>query len=412
MPAFSLPVSAQPLPGGPRLRGGEMLPIPDFTRLDRQPFRVGIRPHRRGGVRIQVDGVAMRSRSGSPKYLIHNYGHGGAGITLAWGSADRVREIVVGLIRDDLRREPRRVRIAVVGAGAIGLATAAELKRWRRDMPVRVLARSVRSGRQSGEPNHAATTSWVAGGQFEPSGIWREYQTAARLDELHDLVRRSAARIRGLKRLGTQRQYGIVDRNNYTLQDYAVRNRPLMEAGFDVGCPRDVVAAPRVGTMPFRPLCEVIGREYVTWLINPTLLMPKLAADFRAAGGTFERREVMTEDELRNIDADIIINCTGLGAKNLLGDNAVVPIRGQLVILQNTRNLRYMFSGGCGNDVAYLFARQSDVIVGGTYEVDVDEPVHDEATCRRFLGRISDVFEGRIAPCGLTNPGGCTNRPV
>ena len=43
------------------------------------PPLVGLRPERRGGVRVEREGD-----------VIHNYGHGGAGVTLAWGCAGEV----------------------------------------------------------------------------------------------------------------------------------------------------------------------------------------------------------------------------------------------------------------------------------------------------------------------------------
>jgi len=49
--------------------------------------RVGLRPFRRSGVRLERD----RLRDGRP--VIHNYGHGGAGFTLSWGCAREVLDI-------------------------------------------------------------------------------------------------------------------------------------------------------------------------------------------------------------------------------------------------------------------------------------------------------------------------------
>jgi len=50
--------------------------------------RVGLRPYRRSGVRLERD----RLRDG--RTVIHNYGHGGAGFTLSWGCAEDVFGLV------------------------------------------------------------------------------------------------------------------------------------------------------------------------------------------------------------------------------------------------------------------------------------------------------------------------------
>lgn len=53
--------------------------------------RAGLRPVRRGGVRLELDTLA----DGTP--CVHNYGHGGAGVTLSWGCADEVTDLVRSL---------------------------------------------------------------------------------------------------------------------------------------------------------------------------------------------------------------------------------------------------------------------------------------------------------------------------
>jgi D-amino-acid oxidase len=55
---------------------------------------VGLRPAREGGVRLARDPVDLPG--GVP--LIHDYGHGGAGVTLAWGCADEVVRLVRGAL--------------------------------------------------------------------------------------------------------------------------------------------------------------------------------------------------------------------------------------------------------------------------------------------------------------------------
>src|SRR5688500_8377481 len=85
--ALSLRSFAAPLPN---LRGGEILPDPDFGLLRKtNPFVVGVRPHRKGGVRLELQEAPL-----GKKLLVHNYGHGGGGITLSWGCASVAVELV------------------------------------------------------------------------------------------------------------------------------------------------------------------------------------------------------------------------------------------------------------------------------------------------------------------------------
>jgi hypothetical protein len=104
----------------PALRRGETLPNPDFSLLrPPNPYVVGIRPHRLGGICLKLDEETIASRYGS-KFLIHNYGHGGAGITLSFGCASVVADHVETLTRA-MRRTRTHPSVAVIGSGVIGL---------------------------------------------------------------------------------------------------------------------------------------------------------------------------------------------------------------------------------------------------------------------------------------------------
>ncbi len=368
---------------------GGLLKVPDFSRLAADWRRVGLRPSRKGGIRLEVD----RGADIAPgKSVIHNYGHGGAGITLAWGSADKVKDLALAELRDRLHKAPADARVVVVGAGAIGLATADALKRWTPGMTVSVMAGSVDP---SGNPRPQDTTSWIAGGQFEPSALWREYADPAdpaRMDVLHDLIRRSYQRIQQLKGLGTEKDHGVADRQNYILawED---------DQGFAQGIPRDVVPAGRTGLMPFAPLATVEGKVYSTWLINPMILLPKLVSDLRAANVTFEKRTIATRADLLAIDADIIVNCTGLGSQTMLKDPDLSPIRGQLVALNNPDKLDWLFSGGCGPNAAYMFCRQDDIVIGGTFDHTGNLGGLSDQSYRDIAKRMQRIFGGDVSQC-------------
>ena len=68
---------------------------------------VGLRPYR-------PSGFVVRTESAGGKTIVHNYGHGGGGVTLSWGTAHLAAEQAL---------PAGASRMAVLGAGAVGLAT-------------------------------------------------------------------------------------------------------------------------------------------------------------------------------------------------------------------------------------------------------------------------------------------------
>ncbi|UVC19347.1 FAD-dependent oxidoreductase [Mesorhizobium onobrychidis] len=86
------------------------LPSPDFA-CDLNAgceFVAGVRPYRNGTYRLEEIPIGN-------KLIVHNYGHGGAGITMCWGCADAMRTIVANKYSPDAKHP-----IAVLGAGVMG----------------------------------------------------------------------------------------------------------------------------------------------------------------------------------------------------------------------------------------------------------------------------------------------------
>jgi D-amino-acid oxidase len=54
-----------------------------------EPVRVGLRPFRRKGVRLEQEAGTR---------VVHNYGHGGSGVTYSWGCGSEVVELVEKLL--------------------------------------------------------------------------------------------------------------------------------------------------------------------------------------------------------------------------------------------------------------------------------------------------------------------------
>ncbi|HWC55369.1 MAG TPA: FAD-dependent oxidoreductase, partial [Sphingomicrobium sp.] len=121
--------------------------------VDADPSRLirtvaGLRPYRRPGF------VVRREQLGE-KALVHNYGHGGGGITLSWGSSKLATEL--GL-------QGHSGPVAVMGSGVMGLSTARLVQ--EAGFPVTIYAAAL-------PPD---TTSNIAGGQFHPYAVFHEGQ--------------------------------------------------------------------------------------------------------------------------------------------------------------------------------------------------------------------------------------------
>ncbi|MDT7655133.1 MAG: hypothetical protein QOI36_6544, partial [Pseudonocardiales bacterium] len=93
------------------------LPTPDFTFDPDAPGAciAGVRPVRNGTYRLETE-------TDSGKFIVHNYGHGGAGITLSWGCAAKVADKVKTRVQAS-----HDTNVAILGAGVMGMTAASRL---------------------------------------------------------------------------------------------------------------------------------------------------------------------------------------------------------------------------------------------------------------------------------------------
>jgi D-amino-acid oxidase len=104
-----------------------ILPTPDFAwDPTTRPPVAGLRPYREQTYRLEPEVVGS-------KFVVHNYGHGGAGITLSWGCAHEVVDVITahGVAATD--------SVAALGAGVMGLTAATLL--LARNLKVTVYAK-------------------------------------------------------------------------------------------------------------------------------------------------------------------------------------------------------------------------------------------------------------------------------
>lgn len=321
---------------------------------------IGLRPHRPGGFVLRADKL-------DAKTLIHNYGHGGAGMSLSWGTASMAADLAL----------PHASRqAAVLGAGVVGLTSARELQ--RRGFEVTIYAAAL--------PPDTTSNMSLAG--FTPtSGL----STAAGRTPEWTAQFQTAVEIayRRLQLLVGQ-HYGITWITNYSpTDDERLGRGSNMLLPASVQLP-SVVLGP--GEHPF-PTRFAVQRPEIR--IEPSIYLEALLADFRQFRGRIVVRRFETPAEIAALPEPLIVNCTGLGAKALFSDADLIPLKGQLTVLVPQPEVQYSTSGGVAVRTAepgigiHMMPRSDGIILGGTSERDVwTMDVNEEERKRIVEGHI------------------------
>ncbi|GAB2849129.1 FAD-dependent oxidoreductase [Streptomyces deserti] len=122
-------------------------------------------------------------------------------------------------------------------------------------------------------------------------------------------------------------------------------------------------------------------------LIDMSTHLPWLRERFLAAGGVIETRTVSRG--FTEVDAPVVVNCTGLGARELVPDPSVRPVRGQLVVVENPGIRTWLVSTTPDGEMAYFFPQPGRLVLGGTSEADVWSTEPDPAAAEAIVARCA-----------------------
>ena len=324
---------------------------------------VGLRPHR-------DNGFVLRAEKLDAKTIIHNYGHGGAGMSIGWGC---------GIVVAELAAQAGERRVAVIGCGSPGLTAARQLQ--QRGFDVTIYAKTV--------PPDTTSNMSLAGFTPTTALINKDKRTAAWDSQF---VRITELSYRQLQ-LMVSPAYGV-----YWMDAFNGSDTPTPPQGGGRG--GDAAAATESELLPeyLRPghARELLGpgehpfpTKYAfrstALSIEPNVYLDALVRDFQMAGGRIVIRTFETSRDLMSLAESVIVNCTGLGSYSLFDDKELVPIKGQLTVVVPQPEVNYRASGRLpdaptGGAAASINPRGDGIVVGnlqdrGNWSLEPDEDV-------------------------------------
>ena len=317
---------------------------------------VGLRPFRPSGFRVAKEMVGDTA-------VVHNYGHGGGGITLSWGTSK---------LAVDLGLPGHVGPVAVLGCGAVGLATARLAQEAGFDVTIYTKAMP------------PETTSNIAGGQWDPVSVFDESAlTPGFTKQFVDAARYAYRRYQ----IMTDPKYGV-----RWMRNYNVSETPWPASAHPGQSPLIQGLQPESKELP--PGSHAFGKRFVRqfdgMIVEPPIYLPAMLTDVRIAGGRIVVREIRSLDEVRALPEKLVFNCTGLGAKALFNDAELTPIRGQLTILLPQPEVTYATI----YENTYMFSRRDGVVLGGTHEMGDWNLEPDMTTKAAILAKQAKLFDG------------------
>jgi hypothetical protein len=354
---------------------GDQLQLPSIrASLDRVTrITVCTRPFRAAGPRLEAERIGQ-------KLVVHNYGHGGSGWSLSWGSST---------IAARLALSSGDRNIGVLGCGALGLTSALLLQ--RAGAAVTIYAKEL-------PPN---VRSSLATGLWTPdSRICLEQNATPAFRQLWE----------GMARTSFQNYQGFLGLPGSPVEfvdNYLVSDQPAGSSEGSTPDPRppfaqlqrellgDLIPAAR----QFSPGSHSLGQRYLQrntqMMFNITAYARLLLDDFRANAGRIEIREFHGIPDLMQLPQKTLINATGYGARELFADESVTPVRGQLTRLIPQPEVNY---GLFYKNVLFVPRRDGLVIqaVGDSDYYGFNDPttLADRSEAERAVATIASLFNG------------------
>ncbi len=246
--------------------------------------------------------------------------------------------------------------VLVIGGGVAGLTAAVTL--LEAGYSVRVAARDLGAG----------TTSAVAAAFWYPYRAFPEDQ----------VTRLAAASLRRFQALMDDPTTGVLRRD--ALEIYPT---PVAAPGWSV-------AAEHFADAPAEllPPGYGFGHAFTTAVVETPIYLQWLQARVITLGGRIERRAFTSLDDAL-AECARVINCAGLGARELAGDRLLHAVRGQVVRVENPGLTRVWIDEHSGPNITYIVPRSHDVVLGGTSDERQEDRAPDPVRTAEIIARCA-----------------------
>lgn len=251
--------------------------------------------------------------------------------------------------------------ITVVGTGIIGLTTAIQLQ--ERGFKVNIIA----------EKQHEDTLSNKVG------AIWFPFEVHPK-----DKANEWASLAYKKYRKEVQKNNGV------SFIPFMIACNEESDTSWKERLPEEAVRKAKTEELPSGVKMAYIAEVP---LAEPAQYLPHLFNRFVKNGGAFQERKIASLQELSALN-DLVVNCTGLGARDLCNDQELKPMRGQILRCTKLNAISCVNSTNKGA-LSYIINRSTDSIIGGTdYINDWNKNVEE---------RDTNLILQRLKASGLSN---------
>ncbi|MBT32363.1 MAG: FAD-dependent oxidoreductase [Thalassobius sp.] len=315
---------------------------------------VGLRPFRKTGFRLEKEMLDQKT-------IVHNYGHGGSGWSLSWGT---------GNIASDLAIETGKKKIAVMGCGTVGIATARLLQ--KKGCDVTIYAKDM----------HPNITSSKATGTWSPSYtlIDEENITPEFEEKWTKACNYSFNAFQQL--LGLNQIVTWIDNYSMTNEEGSGNGGHSSRLSIHGQLPNSEIISPES-----HPFNFAYAKKQTTLVFNIPSYLEKQLNDFLSFGGEVIIKEFKTLEDVDALPEKCIVNCTGLGSKALFNDDDMMPVSGQLSFLIPQPEFNYRLSTPGG----YAIPRKDGIILGGNTIKGNWDTTPDPAQTEKVVSALMEV---------------------